>query len=142
MKKRIEIVADHRVPVILGHHRQPAVTDDTGIVDEHVYMPCRLRSLVDQQLSPFGTADVGPDRCNTARQALGQRQGCISGSLIGKIGGINLRSGSGKGQCDGPADSARAASDHNDIICKIHDESVEKSLLDNSGNMDECPDKG
>ena len=120
MKQRIQVGADHGIPVVIGHHRKKAVLNDPGIVDQHVDVSRSLRSGIDNRLGPTCRTDIALDDGNRSWERssiIGKR---ASSCIIVQIGGKHLRTAPGESEGYGPPDTAGTAGDDHDFIVKFH----------------------
>jgi hypothetical protein len=69
-ERALQVHLDDRVPLLLGHREQHAVTEDAGVVDQHVQTAERVDRLGDEALGPVPRADVIGVRRGLATEGL------------------------------------------------------------------------
>ncbi|GCC46314.1 hypothetical protein chiPu_0030385, partial [Chiloscyllium punctatum] len=82
IEQRIEIGADHRVPLRLGHSMQRGVAHDTGVVDQDVDRPNRRFHLADTGRAGFEVRDIPLEDADSGlvvKPARGLGIPCIAG---------------------------------------------------------------
>src|SRR5581483_1063627 len=80
-ERALQVNADHRVPLLLGHLGEGAVTQDAGVVDENVDLAERLDRVVEQGFAARDRADVG---------AVGDR---LAAAFINRVGDLLCHGG-------------------------------------------------
>ncbi len=74
----LEMDADHRVPVLLGDVETHPVTQDPGIVDQHVQVAIGVDRLLDEPLGTGPVRDVVPVDNRFAACVTDQLRGLLS----------------------------------------------------------------